>query len=81
MGGLQTGLQRQDRCTQPSGTFGIDLAALLFAFPLIRTLLPGDPPLGVLADFAGYFWIEAITGFSLLALLVARICREHHDFA
>jgi uncharacterized protein DUF4436 len=51
------------------------LAALLFAFPLMRTLLPGNPPLGILADFAGYFWAEVIVGITLLALLVTWIVR------
>ena len=52
------------------------LAALLFAFPLIRSLLPGSPGLGILADFAGYFWVEAVVGVTLLALLVTWIVRE-----
>jgi hypothetical protein len=51
------------------------LAALLFAFPLMRTLLPGNPPLGILADFAGYFWAEVIVGITLLALIVTWIVR------
>lgn len=45
------------------------LAALLFALPLIRTLLPGNPGLGVLADFAVYFWVEAVVGVTLVVLL------------
>ena len=45
------------------------LAALLFALPLIRTLLPGNPGLGVLADFAVYFWVEAVVGVTLVLLL------------
>jgi len=51
------------------------LAALLFAFPLIRGLLPGSPDLGVLADFAAYFWVEAVTGISLLVLVICWIKR------
>jgi hypothetical protein len=51
------------------------LAALLFAFPLMRTLLPGNPPLGILADFAGYFWAEVIVGITLLALIVTWVVR------
>jgi Domain of unknown function (DUF4436) len=55
------------------------LAALLFAFPLMRTLLPGNPPLGILADFAGYFWAEVIVGITLLALLVTWIVRTRRS--
>jgi hypothetical protein len=49
------------------------LAALLFALPLMRTLLPGNPSLGVLADFAAYFWVEVVVGLTLLMLLIAWI--------
>ncbi len=54
------------------------LAALLFAFPLIRGLLPGNPALGVLADFAAYFWVEAAIGVSLLVLVVVWVKRSRH---
>jgi hypothetical protein len=57
------------------------LAALLFAFPLIRTLLPGDPALGILADFAAYFWVEVVVGMTLFALLVTWIVRERREIA
>jgi uncharacterized protein DUF4436 len=52
------------------------LAALLFALPLIRTLLPGNPGLGVLADFAVYFWVEAVVGVTLVVLLFVWIERN-----
>jgi len=52
------------------------LAALLFAFPLIRESLPGDPALGVFADFVGFFWVEVIVGVTLLVLLITWIVRE-----
>jgi hypothetical protein len=55
------------------------LAALLFAFPLIRGLLPGNPDLGVLADFAAYFWVEAVVGASLLVLVIYWIRNELMD--
>jgi hypothetical protein len=57
------------------------LAALLFAFPLIRSSLPGNPPLGVLADFAAYFWVEAVVAITLLALLITWIRRERRAIA
>jgi hypothetical protein len=52
------------------------LAALLFALPLIRTLMPGNPALGVFADFAVYFWVEAIVGLTLVVLLFIWITRN-----
>jgi hypothetical protein len=57
------------------------LAALLFAFPLIRSSLPGNPSLGVLADFAAYFWVEVVVGITLLALLITWIRRERRAIA
>jgi hypothetical protein len=57
------------------------LAALLFAFPLIRSSLPGNPALGVLADFAAYFWVEAVVAITLLALLITWIRRERRAIA
>jgi Domain of unknown function (DUF4436) len=52
------------------------LAALLFAFPLLRDSLPGSPALGVLFDFYVFFWVEIVVGLTLLALLVTWIRRE-----
>jgi hypothetical protein len=57
------------------------LAALLFAFPLIRSSLPGNPALGVLADFAAYFWVEVVVAITLLALLITWIRRERRAIA
>ena len=54
------------RLLNPKREVGADLlvylAALLSGSPLIRTLLPGNPGLGVLADFAVYFWVEEVVG-------------------
>jgi hypothetical protein len=58
------------------------LAALLFAFPLIRQTLPGAPPFGTLIDIASYFWAEVIVAATLLSMVVIWIVREdrrHHD--
>jgi hypothetical protein len=52
------------------------LAALLFAFPLIRDTLPGEPGLGTLIDYVSYFWAEAIVAIALLALLITWLIRE-----
>ena len=55
------------------------LAALLFAFPLIRTqALPGAPALGTLTDYAAFFWTEVIVAITLVCLLVTWIIREGH---
>jgi hypothetical protein len=51
------------------GSFTTLLAALLFAFPTVRNSLPGIPPVGVLFDYAAFFWAEALVALSLIALL------------
>jgi hypothetical protein len=52
------------------GAFTAFLAALLFAFPTVRNALPGIPPVGVLFDYAAFFWAEAIVALSLIALII-----------
>lgn len=44
-------------------------AALLFAFPAIRSIEPFVPPMGVLSDFFGFFWAESIVAVSLVVHL------------
>lgn len=44
-------------------------AALLFAFPAIRSIEPFVPPMGVLSDFIGFFWAESIVAISLVVHL------------
>jgi hypothetical protein len=46
------------------------LAALLFAFPLIRSTLPGNPGPGSLIDILAYYWTEVIVATTLVVLLV-----------
>jgi hypothetical protein len=46
------------------------LAALLFAFPLIRSTLPGSPGPGSLIDVLAYYWTEVIVALTLVVLLV-----------
>lgn len=41
-------------------------AALLFAFPAIRSIQPFVPPMGVMSDFFGFFWAESIVAISLI---------------
>ena len=45
------------------------LATLLFAFPVVRNALPGIPPVGVLFDYAAFFWAESIVALALIALI------------
>ncbi len=45
------------------------LAALLFALPPLRNVMPAVPPLGTLSDFLSFFWAEGIVALSL-ALIV-----------
>jgi hypothetical protein len=45
------------------------LAVLLFAFPTVRNSLPGIPPVGVLFDYAAFFWAEALVALALIALI------------
>lgn len=53
------------------------LAALLFAFPVVRTTaLPGNPPVGVLVDYFGFFWTELIVAIALVFLGVAWSVRD-----
>ena len=47
----------------PLGCVGI-----LFALPNIRNTMPGAPPLGVVLDFAAYFWCLTIAAGHFLAV-------------
>lgn len=53
-------------------------AALLFAFPAIRSIQPFVPPMGVLSDFVGFFWAETIVAASLIAYLNCWMNRKTH---
>jgi hypothetical protein len=56
------------------------LAALLFAFPLIRQTLPGNPGPGSLIDVLAYYWTEVIVALTLVVLLVRWITlKGKHD--
>jgi Domain of unknown function (DUF4436) len=45
------------------------LAALLFAFPLMRQTLPGNPGPGSLVDVYAFYWTEVIVATTLVVLL------------
>jgi hypothetical protein len=51
------------------------LAALLFAFPGIRTVLPGAPPIGSLNDYLAFFWAESIVAVTVVILTVVFLVR------
>jgi hypothetical protein len=51
------------------GAFAGLLAVLLFAFPTVRNSLPGILPVGVLFDYAAFFWAEALVALALIALI------------
>jgi Domain of unknown function (DUF4436) len=71
-------MRRQDEID--TGAFAY-LAALLFAFPLIRQTLPGNPGPGSLIDIVAYYWTEVIVAATLVVLLIRWITitgkREH----
>lgn len=50
-------------------------AAMLFAFPAIRNLQPGSPPIGALPDFIAVFWAQAITAICLCIMLCVWVRR------
>jgi hypothetical protein len=52
------------------------LAAMLFAFPAVRNVLPGAPPLGVRSDYLSFFWCETLVAFSLIAMLGTWVVRH-----
>jgi hypothetical protein len=57
------------------GAFAGFLAVLLFAFPTVRNSLPGIPPVGVLFDYAAFFWAEALVALALIALITGWTAR------
>lgn len=44
------------------------ILVLLFAFPALRSFIPGVPPLGVLVDFFGFFWCEIALGLCVVVV-------------
>ncbi|WP_313675756.1 DUF4436 family protein [Mycolicibacterium sp.] len=51
------------------------ILVLLFAFPAMRSFVPGVPPLGVLLDFFAFFWCEIILGVAVV-VVYANLMRE-----
>jgi hypothetical protein len=58
------------------GSFMAFLATLLFAFPTVRNALPGIPPVGVLFDYASFFWGEALVAIALITLITGWAVRS-----
>jgi hypothetical protein len=58
------------------GSFMAFLAALLFAFATVRNTLPGIPPVGVLFDYAAFFWGEALVAIALITLITGWAVRS-----
>ena len=46
-------------------------AALLFALPLLRTYLPGTPPIGAALDIYIYLWVIVIAVISAMLVVIA----------
>lgn len=46
------------------------LAALLFAMPALRNLLPGSPPIGSWIDILVFFWVEIAVMISLASFVL-----------
>jgi hypothetical protein len=51
------------------------ILVLLFAFPALRSFIPGVPPLGVLVDFFAFFWCEIALGLCVV-VVYASLMRE-----
>jgi hypothetical protein len=69
LGALAVAVSLVARRRRFEGAFAGFLAVLLFAFPTVRNSLPGIPPVGVLFDYAAFFWAEALVALALIALI------------
>jgi len=54
---------------QPDATLIAGLAAIIFALPVFRNVLPGSPPLGVEADMWVFLWTELAAVLALVLLV------------
>lgn len=53
------------------------LGGMLFALVPLRNAMPGAPPIGCLADYMSFFWAEAITAATLIAVVLTWFVRKH----
>jgi len=51
-------------------------AALLFAFPAFRNMMPLAPPIGAFPDFVAFFWAEAFAAGTLIILIGTFLFRK-----
>lgn len=61
-----------------NGTLGF-IAAFLFALIVLRGVLPGRPPLGIVFDLVAYYWTVLITFLALIGGMVKWLCTEGAD--
>lgn len=52
------------------------MAGTLFAIVGLRSVLPGNPPLGALPDFLAFIWAESIVALSLLCIVIVYLRRK-----
>lgn len=55
------------------------LGGMLFALVPLRNAMPGAPPIGCLADYMSFFWAEAITAATLIAVALTWILRKRPE--
>ncbi|HAJ25975.1 MAG TPA: hypothetical protein DCG53_01790 [Syntrophus sp. (in: bacteria)] len=53
------------------------LGGMLFALVPLRNAMPGAPPIGCLADYMSFFWAEAITAATLIAIALTWVLRKN----
>jgi hypothetical protein len=51
------------------------LGAMLFAFPALRSVAPGAPPIGALSDYLAFFWAESIVAICLIVTISVYVSR------
>ncbi len=51
------------------------VGAMLFAFPALRSTVPGAPPIGALSDFLAFFWAEGLVAVAMLILATSYLRR------
>jgi hypothetical protein len=50
------------------------IGSLLFALPAVRYIQPMVPPMGILIDYLGFFWVEFLV---IISLMIMVICWAH----
>jgi hypothetical protein len=70
----------RDHESPDMGAIGF-IGSLMFAFPVLRQVLPDSPPLGILLDLVGLFPSELLIVLSLLIVIICWLIRgkAHHN--